>query len=157
MNRIGLGQDLHRLVRGRPFILGGVEIPFNKGEAGHSDGDVLAHAITDAILGASGLADIGELYPNSDPVWKDANSMNMLRSAFSKVTEAGWRLAGLDCVIICEKPKILPFRGLIRESIAGALGVSAEKIFLKGKTAEGLGPVGRGKAVEALAVCLLER
>ena len=157
MIRAGLGQDQHRLVRGRPFLLGGIEIPSPKGELGHSDGDALAHAVTDAVLGAAGLGDIGEFFPDSDPAWKDADSMEILRTAFSKVKESGWRLVNLDCVIICEKPKILPFRQAIRDSLAAALEVSPECIFLKGKTAEGLGSVGKGRAIEVLALCLLER
>ena len=156
MIRTGLGYDLHRLKKGRRFLLGGVEIPCPKGEVGHSDGDALAHAICDAILGASGLGDIGELFPPSDPAWKDADSMALLRSAFTQVKQAGWRLVNLDCVIICEKPKVLPFRDVIRNTLADALEVPIENIFLKGKTAEGLGPIGRGKAVEVFAQCLLE-
>jgi len=157
MIRTGLGYDIHRLKKGRRFLLGGVEIPFSKGEMGHSDADVLAHAVCDAILGASGLGDIGELYPPSDPSFKDCDSMLLLRNAFTRVKQAGWRLVNLDCVIICEKPKVLAFKDVIRNSLAGALEVSHDSIFLKGKTAEGLGPVGRGKAVEVLAVCLLEK
>ena len=157
MIHVGLGQDLHRLARGRPLLLGGIEIPCSKGELGHSDGDVLAHAIIDAILGAAGLGDIGELFPPSDPAWKNADSMDLLRFAFSRVKQAGWSLVNLDCVITCEKPKVLPFRQAIRNSLAAALEVSAERIFLKGKTAEGLGHLGKGRSIEALALCLLER
>ncbi len=157
MNRIGIGYDIHRLKKGRRFLLGGAEIPFNKGELGHSDGDVLAHAVCDALLGASALGDIGELFPPSDPKFKDADSMELLRAAFKLVKKAGWRLVNLDCVIICEEPKILPFRDIIRNSLAGALEVSAEKIFVKGKTAEGLGQIGKGNAAEVYAVCLLEK
>ena len=156
MIRTGLGYDLHRLKKGRRFLLGGIEIPCSKGELGHSDGDALAHAISDALLGASGQGDIGELFPPSDPAWKDSDSMSLLRTVFARVKEAGWRLVNLDCVIICEKPKVLPFRDVIRNSLAEALEAPIERIFLKGKTAEGLGPVGRGKAVEVLAQCLLE-
>jgi 2-C-methyl-D-erythritol 2,4-cyclodiphosphate synthase len=124
---------------------------------GHSDGDALAHAVSDAVLGASGLGDIGELFPSSDPAWKDADSMELLREVFAKAKRDGWHLVNLDCVIICEKPKVLPFRDMIRGSMAEALEVPVDRIFLKGKTAEGLGPVGRGKAIEVLALCLLER
>jgi len=157
MIRTGLGYDIHRLKKGRRFLLAGIEIPFSKGEDGHSDGDALAHAVTDAILGASSLGDIGELFPPADAAWKDANSMELLRNAFARVKSAGWRLVNLDCVIICEKPKVLPFRESIRNSLASALEVSTDRVFVKGKTAEGLGAVGKGKAVEVLAQCLLEK
>jgi len=157
MIRIGLGYDIHRLKRGRRFLLAGIEIPFSKGEDGHSDGDVLAHAVCDAILGASCLGDIGELFPPSDPAWKDADSMELLRNAFARVKQAGWRLVNLDCVVICEKPKVLPFREQLRGSLAAALEVSPDRVFVKGKTAEGLGPVGNGRAVEVFAQCLLEK
>ena len=157
MLRIGLGKDIHRLSAGRPFLLGGLKIPFEKGETGHSDGDVLAHAITDALLGAGGIADIGELFPPGDPEWKDANSLELLISAWKKLTDNGWRLINLDCVVTCEQPKILPYREKIRACLARALETDVSSIFVKGKTAEGLGAIGRGEAVEALAVCLLER
>lgn len=155
--RIGLGRDLHRLVEGRRFLLGGVEIPSEKGELGHSDGDVLAHAVTDAVLGAAGLGDIGGLFPPSDAAWKDANSMELLRRAFALVREAGWRLVNLDCVVTCEKPKVLPWREAIRSSLAAALEVEAEAVFVKGKTNEKVDAIGEGLAVDATAVCLLER
>jgi len=157
MLRIGLGRDLHRLVKGRRFLLGGVELPAKRGELGHSDGDVLAHAVSDAILGAAALGDIGSLFPPSDPKWKDADSMSLLRSVFDMAKQTGWTLVNLDCVVSCEEPKVLPFRDRIRQSLAQALEVSVDKVFVKGKTGEGLGPVGKGKAVEALAVCLLEK
>ena len=157
MIRVGLGQDLHRLVEGRPFILAGIEIPSPRGELGHSDGDVLAHAVIDAILGAAGLADIGELFPPGDSAYKDADSMELLRSAYKRVTNAGWHLVNIDCIVCCENPKILPYREKIREALAKALEVPPGAVFVKGKTAEGLGHIGEGHAVEALAVCLLER
>ena len=155
MLRIGLGRDLHRLAKGRRFLLGGVEIPAKRGELGHSDGDALAHAVCDAILGAAALNDIGGLFPPSDKAWKNADSMELLRRAFALVKEAGWRLVNLDCVVSCEEPKILPFRDIIRKSLAQSLECSVDSVFVKGKTGEGLGPVGKGKAVEAMAVCLL--
>jgi 2-C-methyl-D-erythritol 2,4-cyclodiphosphate synthase/2-C-methyl-D-erythritol 4-phosphate cytidylyltransferase/2-C-methyl-D-erythritol 2,4-cyclodiphosphate synthase len=157
MIRVGLGRDLHRLVRGRRFLLGGVEFPFPRGELGHSDGDVLAHAVTDAILGAAGLGDIGAIFPASDAAWKDADSMSLLRAAFAMVKKAGWRLVNIDSVVSCEKPKLLPRREFIRDSLARALELDPEAVFVKGKTGEGLGPVGKGRAVEAQAVCLLEK
>jgi 2-C-methyl-D-erythritol 2,4-cyclodiphosphate synthase len=138
-------------------LLGGVAIPADTGELGHSDGDVLAHAVIDALLGAAGLGDIGELFPPSDPKWQDADSMELLGAAWERVRDEGWRLSNLDCVVSAEKPKLLPHREKIRMSLAAALGVPPAAIFVKGKTGEGLGSIGEGLAVEALAVCLLER
>jgi 2-C-methyl-D-erythritol 2,4-cyclodiphosphate synthase len=157
MIRVGLGKDIHRLEAGRRFLLGGVELPFEKGEIGHSDGDVLAHAVIDALLGAAGLGDIGEFFPDSDPAWKDADSMELLKNAWQYAKAKGWRLINLDCVISCEGPKILSYRESICHSLAKALEAEPDKIFVKGKTNEGLGPLGTGEAVEALALCLLER
>ena len=154
MIRTGIGWDIHKLKRGRRFLLCGVEIPFNKGEDGHSDGDVLAHAICDALLGACALGDIGELFPPDDPVFKDADSMKLLRNAALRVKQQGWQIVNIDCVIVCDKPKVLPFREVIRKSIAENLEIPFECVFLKGKTSEGLV---RGKAVEAFTVCLLEK
>ncbi|MDR1930209.1 MAG: 2-C-methyl-D-erythritol 2,4-cyclodiphosphate synthase [Treponema sp.] len=155
MIRIGIGRDIHRLVEGRRFLLAGIELPAEKGELGHSDGDVLAHAVTDALLGAAALGDIGEFFPPGDPRFKDADSMDLLRRAAESVKRAGWELINIDCVVICEKPAILPHRDRIREALAGALGLDPEAVFVKGKTAEGLGPAGEGLAVEAETVCLL--
>ena len=157
MTRIGLGRDLHRLVEGRRFILGGHVIPAERGELGHSDGDVLAHAVTDAVLGATALGDIGELFPPSDNTWKDADSMALLSQAWEKVSAQGWRLVNLDCSITCERPRIIPHRDAIRERLARVLGADTESIFVKGNTNEGCDALGRGEAVEALVVCLLER
>jgi 2-C-methyl-D-erythritol 2,4-cyclodiphosphate synthase len=157
MIKTGLGYDIHRLKKGRRFLLGGVEIPFSKGEDGHSDGDALAHAVCDALLGASALGDIGELFPPSDSAYKDADSMKLLHNVFTRVKSSGWKLVNLDCVIICEKPKVLPFREVIRNSLAKILEVPLDCVFVKGKTAEGLGSVGKGRAVEVLAQCLLEK
>jgi len=155
--RIGLGRDLHRLIESRPFLLAGVRLPSSKGEAGHSDGDVLAHAVIDAILGAAALGDIGEFFPPNDPKWKDADSMELLRQSWARVKAAGWRMVNLDCCVICETPKVLPFREKIRANLAAVLEAAPEAVFVKGKTGEGLGPIGEGSAVEAEAVCLLER
>jgi len=154
--RTGIGYDLHRLEKDRKFILAGIEIPYPKGEEGHSDGDVLAHAVCDALLGASALGDIGELFPPSSLKWKGADSMNLLRDAYTLVKKAGWKLSNLDCVIVCERPKVLPYREVIRQSLADVLEVSIDRVFVKGKTSEGLGPVGKGKAIEVFAQCLLE-
>lgn len=157
MIRVGLGYDLHRLIPGRPLILGGVVLPFERGEDGHSDGDVLFHAITDAVLGASGLGDIGSFFPPEDPKWKDADSAELLKTVMEKVKAAGWQLENLDCVIKLEKPKFIPYRTQVIESIASALGVSPEKVFVKAKTGEKLPPIGTSEAVEAEAVCLMCR
>jgi len=151
--RTGIGYDIHRLKRGRRFLLAGAEIPYFKGEDGHSDGDVLAHAVCDAILGASAMGDIGGLFPSNNPAYKDADSMDLLRKAFSCVKKEGWKVASLDCVIICDNPKVLPFRDVIRNSLAAALEMPFDCVFVKGKTTEGF----RKNAVEAYAVCLLEK
>ena len=157
MIRVGLGYDLHRLVEGRRMILGGVTFDFEKGEDGHSDGDVLLHAITDALLGAAGLADIGSYFPPEDAKWKDADSAELLRAVWKDVRADGWSLENLDCVIKLEKPKFLPRRGEVIESIAEILGVDKSQIFVKAKTGEKLPPVGTSEAVEAHVVCLLSR
>ena len=157
MTRVGLGRDVHRLVAGRRFLLAGLELPAKRGESGHSDGDVLAHAVCDALLGAAALGDIGALFPPSEDRWKDADSMELLRRAFALVKAAGWRLVNLDCTVSCERPQVAPFRDRIRANLAAALEVPREAVWVKGKTGEGLGAVGKGRAVEALAVCLLEK
>ena len=157
MIRTGLGYDIHCLKRGRPFLLAGINIPSVKGEDAHSDGDVLAHAVSDAILGASALGDIGEMFPPSDPKYKNADSMVLLLNVFAHVKNAGWKIVNLDCLIICETPKILPYRDEIRKSLAAVLEIPLDCVFVKGKTAEKLGPVGKGKAVEAYVICLLEK
>ena len=157
MTRIGLGYDKHVLTEGRKLILGGVVLPFEKGEAGHSDGDVLLHAITDALLGAAGLGDIGSYFPPSEPKWKDANSAELLKTCWNDVTKEGWKLGNLDCVIALEKPKFIPFREEVRQSIANILNCTKEQVFVKAKTGEKLGDIGQGRAVEVWAVCLLEK
>ena len=157
MIRIGLGYDLHRLVEGRRLILGGVVLDFEKGEDGHSDGDVLLHAITDALLGAAGLGDIGSYFPPEEAKWKDADSAELLRTVWKNVQAEGWSLVNLDCVIKLEKPKFLPHRREVIESIAAILGAAPSQIFVKAKTGEKLPPVGTSEAVEAQVVCLLER
>lgn len=171
--RVGFGTDRHRLVPGRRLMLGGVHIPFDSGEVGHSDGDVLLHAVTDALLGAAGAGDIGEMFPPGDGRWKDADSAVLLKTAWEKIRADGWTLENLDCVIHLEKPKLLPWRRLIIDSISGILSLPAEnfpavdsgtgkdgalpRVFVKAKTAEGLGDVGEGRAVDAQVVCLLSK
>ena len=153
--RTGLGTDTHRLVENRPLLIGGVHIPFEKGELAHSDGDVLLHAITDAVLGAAALGDIGELFPPSDDTWKGADSAFLLKAAWERVQKAGWALENLDCVITIEKPKMLPWREAVQKRIAEILGCETGRVFVKAKTAEGLGDIGEGNAVGAQCVCLL--
>lgn len=157
MIRTGLGYDLHRLEEGRTLMLGGIPIPFHLGEAGHSDGDALLHAITDALLGATAISDIGELFPPSDSRWKGANSAALLQAAWQLVTETGWKLVNLDCVVAIQEPKILPYREAIRKTIASILDVDASQVFIKAKTGEKLGPVGNSQAVEVWAACLVSK
>ncbi len=155
MIRIGLGTDIHRLVENRKFIIGGVEIPFEKGEDGHSDGDVLLHAITDAVLGAAGLGDIGSYFPPEDDKWKNADSAELLRTVMKDVRSCGWEINNIDCVIKLEKPKFLSYRQKVIDSIANILQIDSDKVFVKAKTGEKLPPVGTSEAVEAEVVCLL--
>ena len=157
MIRVGLGYDIHRLIEGRRLLLGGVELPFEKGEDGHSDGDVLYHAITDAILGASGLGDIGSFFPPEDMKWKDADSAELLKTVMQKVRDAGWHIENLDCIVKLEKPKFIPYRQQVIESIARTLDVAPDQVFVKAKTCEKLPPVGTSDAVEATVVCLLSK
>lgn len=157
MIRVGLGYDLHRLVEGRKLIIGGVDFPFEKGEDGHSDGDVLLHAVTDALLGASGLGDIGSYFPPEDPKWKNTDSAKLLQAVWKDVLDEGWKLENLDCVVKLEKPKFLPKRQEVISSIAKILGVENERVFVKAKTGEKLPPVGTGDAIEAYVVCLLNK
>ena len=157
MIRIGLGYDLHTLVEGRPLLLGGVHIPFEKGEAGHSDGDVVLHALADSFLGAACLGDIGELFPPDNSQWKDADSRMLLQTVWERVLVAGWNLENADCVIAIQQPKILPYREEIRRAIAKILAVDIDQIFVKAKTGEGVGVIGSGTAVAVWCICLLSR
>lgn len=157
MIRVGLGYDLHRLVEGRKLFLGGVEFDFSKGEQGHSDGDVLLHAVTDALLGASGLGDIGSYFPPEDDKWKDADSKLLLQKVWNDVRNEGWKIVNIDCVIKLEKPKFLPKRQEVINSIAQILEIESSNVFVKAKTGEKLPPIGTSQAVEAEAVCLLEK
>lgn len=157
MIRVGLGYDLHKLVEGRKLILGGIELPFEKGEEGHSDGDVLLHAITDAILGASSLGDIGSYFPPEDVKWKNADSSFLLKTVLQDVYKNGWKIENLDCVIKLEKPKFIPYRNIVIENIARILEVKPEQVFVKAKTGEKISPVGTSEAIEAYCVCLLSK
>jgi 2-C-methyl-D-erythritol 2,4-cyclodiphosphate synthase len=153
--RSGLGWDVHRLAPGRPLILGGVTVPSDRGLEGHSDADVLSHAITDAILGAASLGDIGMHFPDSDTRWKDANSLVFLRHAKDLAAERGFRLIHVDATVILERPKLKEYRQAIRESLAAALDLEADRVSVKFKTAEGIGPVGEQRAAESQAVVTL--
>jgi 2-C-methyl-D-erythritol 2,4-cyclodiphosphate synthase len=153
--RVGLGHDTHRLQSGGPLRLGGIDIDFEFHLLGHSDADVLLHAITDALLGASSLGDIGEHFPDNDPANKGRDSADMLLRAYRRVTDAGWRIINLDCVVLAERPKLLPHRPAIIARIAEILSISQDQIGLKGKTGEKSGEIGEGKIMQAICVCLL--
>lgn len=155
--RVGLGQDCHRLVVDRPLILGGVHIDHDRGLYGHSDADVLLHAITDALLGAAGLGDIGEMFPDTSPEFEGADSAILLEKALVRVAHEGWKVANLDCTIAAERPKLLPYKPEIRSRIAELLHVPADAVNIKAKTGEKIGPVGRQEAMTAEAVILLVR
>lgn len=153
--RIGEGWDTHQLVTGRPLVLGGVTIPHTHGLLGHSDADALAHAITDALLGAAALGDIGKLFPDTAAEFKGADSMVLLAEAYRRVREKGWQLVNLDSTIVAQAPKMAPHIPAMRARLADVLGVDTVQINVKAKTAEKMGPVGEGLAIEARAVCLL--
>ena len=150
--RTGIGWDVHRLVAGRPLILGGVRIPSEAGLEGHSDADVLAHAITDALLGAAALGDIGQHFPDTDPRWAGADSLLFLRHARDLASAAGFTLVNVDSTVILERPKLKDYRSAIREHLAEALALDSSRVSVKFKTAEKLGPVGEGRSAEAQAV-----
>ncbi len=157
MLRIGHGYDVHRLVEGRKLILGGVEIAYEKGLLGHSDADVLLHAISDAVLGAAAMGDIGTMFPDNDPSFKDADSLELLRAVMRRVNEAGYALGNVDATVIAQAPKLKPHIAAMRANIASACGVDEQKISVKATTEEGLGFSGSGEGIAAHAVCLLEK
>jgi 2-C-methyl-D-erythritol 2,4-cyclodiphosphate synthase len=153
----GIGYDLHRLEAGRKLILGGIEVPFDKGPAGHSDGDVLNHAICDALFGAAGLGDIGTHFPDTDPKWKGVSSLLFLEHTCKLLAERKLSIAHIDAVVICERPKLGPHFPAMRETLAKALGIRPEQINLKAKTNEGVDAIGRGEAIAAHAIATIER
>jgi 2-C-methyl-D-erythritol 2,4-cyclodiphosphate synthase len=155
--RVGTGFDAHALVADVPLVLGGVRIDHPRGLAGHSDGDVLAHALTDAVLGAAGLADIGALFPSGDARFQDADSVELLREAWRQVQEGGWELVNADVVLIGEEPRLAPHRDAMRARLAAALGVEPERVAVRATTTDGLGFTGRGEGLAAQAVALLRR
>jgi 2-C-methyl-D-erythritol 2,4-cyclodiphosphate synthase len=156
MTRSGIGYDLHRLQEGRKLMIGGVEVPFDKGPVGHSDGDVLAHALCDALLGAAALGDIGAHFPDSDSKWKDASSLLFLEHARQLLEARGFVIVHIDAVVICERPKLGPHFPAMRRAIAKALGVGVDRISLKAKTNEGVGEIGRGEAVACHAIATVQ-
>jgi 2-C-methyl-D-erythritol 2,4-cyclodiphosphate synthase len=153
--RCGIGYDLHRLTGGRSLVIGGIVIPFGKGPVGHSDGDVLAHALCDALLGAAGLGDIGTHFPDSDPKWKGANSLHFLEHARKLLDEKRLTIEHIDAVVILERPKLGPHFPKMREALAKSLGISLEKVHLKAKTNEGVDAVGQGEAIASYVVATL--
>ncbi len=155
--RTGLGWDVHRLAPGRPLILGGVTVPSEFGLDGHSDADILSHAITDALLGAAALGDIGMHFPDTDPKWKGADSKQFLAAAAALVRERGFAIANVDTTVILERPKLKDYRQAIREALAGTLAMEVDRVSVKFKTAEGMGPVGEGRSAEAQAIVTLSR
>ena len=153
--RVGSGYDLHRLAAGRPLMLAGVELPFDKGPDGHSDGDVLCHALVDAVFGAAGAGDIGRHFPNTDPTWKDAPGLDLLARAVAIVDRLGWQVANADVTVILERPKLAPYIDEMRRRLAIVLGIGVDAVSVKGKTNEGVDAVGRGEAIAAHAVAVL--
>lgn len=154
--RIGHGYDVHRLVEGRALILGGVKIDYGKGLLGHSDADVLLHAVSDALLGAAGLGDIGRHFPDTDPQYKGADSLMLLREVNLKISEKGYRVGNIDVTMIAQKPKLKDFIPQMEENIAAAVGVTADRVNVKATTEEKLGFTGTGEGMSCHAVCLLE-
>ena len=157
MVHVGIGYDVHELVAGRRLVLGGVDIPHSKGLDGHSDADALLHAITDAVLGAAAMGDIGRHFPDTDPAYRGADSAVLLEKVMDRVRERGWDLVNVDATIIAQAPKLAPHLPAMGRRIAQLLGISSDQVNVKAKTAEHLGPVGQLQAIEARAVCLLTR
>jgi 2-C-methyl-D-erythritol 2,4-cyclodiphosphate synthase len=155
--RVGIGVDAHAFADGVPLVLGGVPIPAKRGLAGHSDGDVIAHALTDAILGAAGLADIGALFPSDDPQWEGSSSLDLLTRAYAEVQDHGYTLVNADCILIGEDPRLAPHREAMRTRLAGALAVDVHCIAVRATTTDRLGFTGRGEGLAAQAVALLRR
>ena len=153
--KIGIGYDIHPLVEGRPLILGGVTIPHTRGLAGHSDADALAHAVSDALLGALGMGDIGQHFSDTDPAWKGADSLRLLEKVVGMMRDAGYRVSNVDTVIIAEAPKLAPHRDAMQANLARVLGCPVQRVNVKATTHEKLGTLGRGEGIAAMAVCLL--
>jgi 2-C-methyl-D-erythritol 2,4-cyclodiphosphate synthase len=155
--RVGIGHDTHRLKPGGPLLLGGVSVPHDCEMIGHSDADVLLHAVTDALLGAAALGDIGEFFPDTDPANRGRDSADMLRRAWEAVAERGWRIANLDCIVFAERPKLSPHKSAIRQRVAAILDLEPDQVGFKAKTGERIGPIGQEQAIAAECVVLLEK
>jgi 2-C-methyl-D-erythritol 2,4-cyclodiphosphate synthase len=155
MLRIGMGYDIHRLVEGRKLVLGGIEVPYHKGLLGHSDADVLIHAACDALLGAAGLGDIGQHFPDTDPAYQDINSMKLLAQTLKRVTRQGFSLGNMDATIFAENPTLAPYKDAMQSALAQALSVSPRQINIKATTTEGLGAIGQGEGIAAMVIVLL--
>jgi 2-C-methyl-D-erythritol 2,4-cyclodiphosphate synthase len=154
--RVGIGHDTHRLAEDRPLVLGGVRVEHPRGLVGHSDADVVLHAVTDALLGAAGLGDIGDAYPDTDPAWAGADSRLFLRETLLRLNRAGWRVVNLDVIVFAQEPKLGPIKGRIRDSIAELLGLEPSRVNVKAKTGERVGAIGRAEAMSCQAVVLIE-
>ena len=155
--RVGIGHDTHRLEKGRPLILGGVRVEHSHGLVGHSDADVVLHALTDALLGAAGLGDIGDAYPDTDPAYKDRDSSFFVRDTLRRLNQAGWKLVNVDVIIFAQKPKLGPLKGRIRNSLADLLGLDIDSVNVKAKTGEEIGPVGRQEAITCQVAVLIDK
>jgi 2-C-methyl-D-erythritol 2,4-cyclodiphosphate synthase len=153
--RVGLGYDVHKLVEGRRLILGGIQIPFEKGLSGHSDADVLTHAVCDALLGAAGLGDIGMHFPDTDPGYKDISSITLLRDTFRMLSEKGFSIVNIDTVVFAEAPTLSPYRQAMQTRLAGAMDLESRHINIKATTTEGLGTIGQGEGIGAMCVALI--
>ena len=155
--RVGIGHDTHRLVEGRPLILGGVRIEHARGLAGHSDADVVLHALTDALLGAAGLGDIGDLYPDTDPAYRDCDSARFVRETLARLNRDGWRVVNVDVIVFAQQPKLGPVKAAIRASLAALLGLAADAVNVKAKTGERVGHIGRAEAIACQVVVLIDK
>src|SRR5262245_50191366 len=155
--RVGIGHDTHRLAEGRPLVLGGVRVEHSRGLIGHSDADVVLHAVTDALLGAAGMGDIGDAYPDTDSAWKDADSRLFLRETLARLNRDGWRVVNLDVIVFAQEPKLGPVKAAIRRSLADLLGVEVGVVNVKAKTGEKVGHLGRAEAIACQAIVLIDR
>jgi 2-C-methyl-D-erythritol 2,4-cyclodiphosphate synthase len=155
--RVGIGHDTHRLIEGRPLVLGGVRVAHPRGLVGHSDADVVLHALTDALLGAAGLGDIGDAYPDTEPAWKDADSRLFLRETLARLNRDGWRVVNVDVIVFAQEPKLGPIKADIRNNLAQLLGIDAGAVNVKAKTGERVGAIGRAEALACQVVALIEQ